>query len=138
MFWVGDKPATRIAVFIAKLDFEKEVVTTAISAHLFGAQVPIARPEAFGPPSGVSRKKPMRFMLEPGDPRRQWRGFSTAAGQFRPDRVAGPCLSEARRADHLAVRGSSTLNAPFLSTADAKYPAKTSRCHRVGSGSGPE
>ena len=46
VFWVGARPATRIDVFIAKLDFEREVVATAVRTLLFGAQVPIARPEA--------------------------------------------------------------------------------------------
>lgn len=46
VFWAGAKPATRVDVFIAKLDFEKEVVASAITARMFGVDVPIARPEA--------------------------------------------------------------------------------------------
>lgn len=46
VFWAGAQPATRVDVFIAKLDFEREVVATAGSARLFGVDVPIARPEA--------------------------------------------------------------------------------------------
>ncbi len=46
IFWAGAQPAVRVDVFIAKLDFEREVVATALPVHLLGADVPIARPEA--------------------------------------------------------------------------------------------
>lgn len=46
VFWAGANPATRVDVFIAKLEFEREVVSTALIAPVFGSDVPIARPEA--------------------------------------------------------------------------------------------
>ena len=46
VFWAGARPAVRVDVFIAKLDFEREVVSTAMQAQLFGVIVQVARPEA--------------------------------------------------------------------------------------------
>ncbi len=46
VFWAGAPPATRVDVFIAKLEFEREVVSTAIRARVFGELVPVACPEA--------------------------------------------------------------------------------------------
>ena len=46
VFWAGPKPAVRVDLFIAKLDFEREVVSSALEAQLFGAPVKVARPEA--------------------------------------------------------------------------------------------
>ncbi len=46
VFWAGANSGTRLDVFIAKLDFEREVVATAITARIFGVEVPIAKPEA--------------------------------------------------------------------------------------------
>lgn len=46
VFWAGEKPAIRVDVFIAKLDFEREVVASALESTLFGTAVPVARPEA--------------------------------------------------------------------------------------------
>jgi hypothetical protein len=46
VFWAGARPAVRVDVFIAKLDFEREVVSSALQAQLFGVTVQVARPEA--------------------------------------------------------------------------------------------
>ena len=46
VFWAGEAPAVRVDVFIAKLDFEREVVASAMESMLLGAAVPVARPEA--------------------------------------------------------------------------------------------
>lgn len=46
VFWAGANPATRVDIFIAKLEFERDVVGTAQTARLFGEEVPLARPEA--------------------------------------------------------------------------------------------
>lgn len=46
VFWAGAAPAVRVDLFIAKLDFEREVVSSALEAQLFGASVRVARPEA--------------------------------------------------------------------------------------------
>ncbi len=46
IFWAGANPAVRVDLFIAKLDFEREVVASALEARLFGVSVKVARPEA--------------------------------------------------------------------------------------------
>ena len=46
VFWAGANPATRVDVFIAKLEFEREVVSRAKAALVFGVQAPVACPEA--------------------------------------------------------------------------------------------
>lgn len=46
VFWAGARPAVRVDLFIAKLDFEREVVSSAMQAHIFGVAVQVARPEA--------------------------------------------------------------------------------------------
>lgn len=46
VFWAGASPAIRVDVFVAKLEFEREVVGSALTARLFGVTVQVARPEA--------------------------------------------------------------------------------------------
>jgi hypothetical protein len=45
-FWTGASPPVRIDVFIAKLEFERQVIARARSSTIFGERVPVAEPEA--------------------------------------------------------------------------------------------
>jgi hypothetical protein len=46
IFWAGPKPQVRVDVFLAKVDFEREVIATARTSNIFGRQAAVARPEA--------------------------------------------------------------------------------------------
>lgn len=46
MFWGGPAPQIRVDLFIAKLDFEREVLATARAGVIFGREVRVAGPEA--------------------------------------------------------------------------------------------